>query len=56
MPLDDLLASLPPEMLMGEGTPSLEDERGEGDMEAEVEQEVVQEERGDQMEHSQQQR
>ncbi|KAL5477552.1 hypothetical protein EMCRGX_G024363 [Ephydatia muelleri] len=55
MPLDDLLASLPPEMLMGEGTPSLEDERGEGDMEAEVEQEVVQEERGDQMEHSQQQ-
>lgn len=55
MPLDDLLASLPPELLMGGGTPPLEDGE-EVVMESAVEPEVVQEERGEQMDHSQQQR
>lgn len=45
MPLDDLLASLPPEMLtfQGEGTPLLEDE---GDGEAEANEEEMGEEGG----------
>ena len=47
MPLDDLLASLPPEMLtfQGEGTPLLEDEE-DGEAEAAANEEEMGEEGG----------